>query len=103
NRALEGASPERKRNIGAAIAGSGLADEAVNNLAGENREDTYNALSMLFVMAKTGEVQPLVAALEAHRDDEIGRAVSKLLTLSGHQPDPVTNQESAAKASGGAD
>ncbi len=103
NRALEGASPERKRNIGAAIAGSGLAEEAVNNLAGENREDTYNALSMLFVMAKTGEVQPLVAALEAHRDDEIGRAVSKLLTLSGHQPDSTANQESAAKASGGSD
>ena len=84
NRALEEASVERKRNIGAAIAASGLASEAINNLASENREDTYNALSILFVMAKTGEVTPLLQAVEEHGDDEIGKAVSKLLTLSGH-------------------
>lgn len=84
NRALEEASPDRRRNIGAAIASSGLAAEAINNLASESREDTYNALSILFVMAKTGEVEPLVRALEEHGDDEIGKAVSKLLTLSGH-------------------
>ncbi|MGH9933465.1 MAG: HEAT repeat domain-containing protein, partial [Pyrinomonadaceae bacterium] len=85
NRALERASAERRRNIGAAIAASGLATEAINNLAGESREDTYNALSILFVMAKTGEVAPLERALEEHRDDEIGKAVLKLLTLSGHK------------------
>jgi hypothetical protein len=85
NRALEGASAERRRNIGGSIAASGLATEAINNLASDNREDTYNALSILFVMAKTGEVEPLVKALAEHRDDEIGKAVAKLLSLSGHQ------------------
>jgi hypothetical protein len=84
NRALEEASADRRRNIGAAIAASGLATDAINNLASESREDTYNALSILFVMAKTGEVAPLLQAVEEHRDDEIGKAVSKLLTLSGH-------------------
>ena len=84
NRALEEASADRRRNIGAAIAASGLATDAINNLASESREDTYNALSILFVMAKTGEVAPLVQAVEEHGDDEIGKAVSKLLTLSGH-------------------
>lgn len=84
NRALEDASTDRRRNIGGAIAASGLATEAINNLVSENREDTYNALSILFVMAKTGEVEPLVRALKEHRKDEIGRAVTKLLNLSGH-------------------
>jgi hypothetical protein len=93
NRVLEQASDERRRNIGAAIAASGLATDAINNLAGENREETYNALSILFVMAKTGEVEPLVRALEEHHGDEIGKAVSKLLTLSGHRV-----QEQAAGA-----
>jgi hypothetical protein len=96
NRALEGASEERRRNIGTAIAASGLATEAINNLASQSREDTYSALSILFVMAKTGEVEPLVQALEDHRDDEIGKAVSKLLTLSGHRVG-----EPAAGAGGG--
>ena len=85
NRALEGASAERRRHIGGAIAAAGLATEAIDNLASDNREDTYNALSILFVMAKTGEVEPLVKALAEHRDDEIGKAVAKLLSLSGHQ------------------
>jgi hypothetical protein len=84
NRALEEASDQRRRNIGAAIAGSGLASEAINNLVSENREQTYNALSILFVMAKTGEVEPLERARDEHPHDEIGKAVAKLLTLSGH-------------------
>lgn len=84
NRALEAASADRRQNIGAAIATSGLASEAINNLGSESREDTYNALSILFVMAKTGEIEPLVRAVDEHRDDEIGKAVAKLLTLSGH-------------------
>ena len=34
-------------------------------------------------MAKTGEVQPLVKAIEEHESDEVRRAVVKLLNLSG--------------------
>ena len=83
NRALEEGSAERRKNIGNAIAASGLAAEAINNLVSENREETYNSLSILFVMAKTGEVQPLVDAIEEHENDEVCRAVLKLLTLSG--------------------
>lgn len=83
NRALEGGSAERRRNIGRAIAASGVAAEAIDNLVSESREDTYNALSILFVMAKTGEVQPLVKAIEEHHNDEISKAIIKLLTLSG--------------------
>ena len=85
NRALEKAPAERRKHIGAAMAASGLADEAINNLGSDKREETYNALSILFVMAKTGEVSPLVRALKEHPSDDIGRAVSKLLTLSGYQ------------------
>jgi hypothetical protein len=83
NRAMEEGSPERRRNIGGAIAGSGLAAESIDNLASESREETYSALSILFVMAKTGEVQPLVKAIEEHQNEEVRRAAIKLLTLSG--------------------
>ncbi len=83
NRALEEGSAERRQNIGAAIAASGVAAEAIDNLVSESREETYNSLSMLFVMAKTGEVQPLVKAIEEHENDEVRRAVVKLLNLSG--------------------
>ena len=83
NRSLEGAAATRRRNIGAAIAASGLAAEAIENLVSENREDTYNALSILFVMAKTGEVHPLVQAIEGHESVQVRMAAIKLLTLTG--------------------
>jgi hypothetical protein len=83
-RALENASPERRHNIGTTIAASGLADEAINLFDAESREETYNALCLLFVMAKTGEVLPLVQAIEGHPDVEVRRAAIKLLNLSGH-------------------
>ena len=83
NRALEEGSAQRRQNIGAAIAASGVAAEAIDNLVSESREETYNSLSILFVMAKTGEVQPLVKAIEEHESDEVRRAVVKLLNLSG--------------------
>jgi hypothetical protein len=35
-------------------------------------------------MAKAGEIKPLVQAIEEHENDEVRRAVIKLLTLSGH-------------------
>src|SRR5205823_11169851 len=62
-RALREASPERRRKIGSAIAASGLAANAINSLTGEGRDRTYDAFSILFLMAKAGEVQPLMQAI----------------------------------------
>jgi HEAT repeats len=84
-RALREAAPERRRHIGSAIAASGLAGDAVSQLTGESREKTYEAFSLLFLMAKAGEVQPLVRAIEAHPNSEVRLAVVKLLALSGQK------------------
>lgn len=85
-RALRDASPERRRRIGSAIASSGLANEAIRNLTGESRDKTYDAFSLLFLMSKAGELQPLMRAIEEHVNIEVRLAVIKLLALSG-QPD----------------
>jgi hypothetical protein len=84
-RALRESNPQRRRNIGAAIASSGLAAEAISHLTGESRERTYDAFSLLFLMAKAGEVQPLIRAIESHPDTEVRLAVVKLLALSGQK------------------
>ncbi len=84
-RALREATPERRRHIGAAINTSGLAGEAVSQLTGESRERTYEAFSLLFLMAKAGEVQPLLRSIEAHPNSEVRLAVVKLLALSGQK------------------
>lgn len=82
-RALREASPERRRKIGSAIATSGLANEAIRNLTGESRDKTYDAFSLLFLMSKAGETQPLMRAIEEHLNIEVRLAVVKLLALSG--------------------
>jgi hypothetical protein len=85
-RALRDSPAERRARIGAAIATSGLANEAINNLTGESRDKTYDAFSLLFLMSKSGEINPLMRAIEAHPSTEVRLAVVKLLALSG-QPD----------------
>jgi hypothetical protein len=85
-RALREATPERRRKIGLAIASSGLANEAIRNLTGESRDKTYDAFSLLFLMSKAGETQPLMRAIEEHANLEVRLAVVKLVALSG-QPD----------------
>jgi HEAT repeats len=84
-RALREAPMERRRQIGAALASSGLASEAISHLTGESREKTYDAFSLLFLMSKAGEVQPLMRAIEDHPNNEVRLAVVKLLALSGQQ------------------
>ena len=87
-RALREGTPERRRNIGQALASSGLANDAVANLTGESRDKTYDAFSLLFLMAKAGEVQPLMKAIEDYPNVEVRIAVVKLLALSG-QPEII--------------
>ncbi|HEX8501433.1 MAG TPA: HEAT repeat domain-containing protein [Pyrinomonadaceae bacterium] len=84
-RALREADSERRRGIGAAIHSSGLAAESISQLTGESREKTYEAFSLLFLMAKAGEVAPLVRAIEGHPSNEVRLAVVKLLALSGQK------------------
>src|SRR5205085_184507 len=85
-RALRESSPERRRKIGSAIAGSGLAANAINSLAGEGRDRTYDAFSILFLMAKAGEVQPLMQAIAKNQNSEVRLTAVKLLALSNqHQ------------------
>jgi hypothetical protein len=85
-RALRDAPVDRRARIGAAIAESGLADQAINNLTDESRDRTYDAFSLLFLMSKSGELNPLMRAIEEHPKTEARLAVIKLLALSG-QPE----------------
>jgi HEAT repeat protein len=82
-RAIEEASSDRRRNIGAALHSSGLAHKAIDELVSDTRQSAYNALCLLFAMAKTGEIQPLIQAIEEHRSVEVRCAAVRLLTLNG--------------------
>ena len=83
NLALRDCSPQERREIGAALATSGLVDEAINNLMGENHGNCYGAFTLLFLVAKAGEVQPLIKVIEEHSNIDLKLAVVRLLASSG--------------------
>lgn len=83
NLALRESSPERRRKIGAALAGSGLIDEAIEDLSTRSQTSSYSAFSLLFLVAKAGEVQPLIHIIESHPNVELRLAVIRLLAASG--------------------
>ena len=82
-RALREANPQRQRQIGSSLAASGLAGDAIRSLAGSSREKTHGALALLFLMAKAGEIRPLMSTIEDGQNLEIKLAVINLLALSG--------------------
>jgi hypothetical protein len=83
NLALREGSPAERRNIGAALAGSGLLDEAIKDLMGDNPENSYSAFSFLFLVAKAGEVQSLIQVIKDHPNIELRLTLIKLLASSG--------------------
>ena len=82
-RALREASSQRRRNIGFAIASSGLASDAISNLHRRSIGQTHDALALLFLMTRAGEVQPLLKAIEENSAIDTRVTCVKLLALSG--------------------
>ena len=82
NYALKDGSPQQRRNIGTALADSGLLFEAIDDLMAANHERCYGAFSLLFLVAKAGVVQPLLSVIENHPNMELRLAVIRLLASS---------------------
>ena len=82
NDALRDGSPEKRRNIGNALAESGLLFQAIDDLMDENHERCYGAFSLLLLVAKAGVVQPLISVIEKHPSIDLRLAVIRLLATS---------------------
>ena len=95
NDALRDGSPEERRRIGSALAGSGLLYEAIDDLMAENHEHCYSAFSLLFLVAKAGVVEPLSTVIEKHPSLDLSLAVIRLLASSG-EPEVASTLERLA-------
>lgn len=83
NNSLRQGSPAQRRSLGAALTSSGLVNDAVNSLLNPQQEKTYSALSLLFLVAKAGQVEPLMQIIESHPSIELRLALIKQLGMSG--------------------
>lgn len=95
NAALRDGSPEERRRIGNALAGSGLLYEAIDDLMAENHDNCYSAFSLLFLVAKAGIVEPLSSVIEKNPSLDLSLAVIRLLASSG-EPEVTSTLERLA-------
>jgi len=84
-RVMESADAEALAEVAKACVKAGLAAQAINRLASEDRRQAYEAFSLLSLCAKAGETRPILDTVECHRDIEVRLACIRLLGLS-NQP-----------------
>ncbi|HYE14016.1 MAG TPA: HEAT repeat domain-containing protein, partial [Pyrinomonadaceae bacterium] len=85
-RVLETAGAETLSEVAHACVKAGLASQAISRLASEDRRQAYEAFSLLSLVVKAGETQPVLDTVECHRDTEVRLACIRLLGLS-YQPE----------------
>ena len=99
NDALRDGTPDERRRIGSALADSGLLYEAIDDLKAENHESCYGAFSLLFLVAKAGVVEPLIAVIENNSSADVSLALIRLLAASREPEVAVAFRRLAANAS----
>jgi len=96
-RAFHEGDPTQRQQIAAALAASSLVMDAISDLQSGSREKTYLAFSLLFTLAKSGQLQPLLKAVKTHPSIEVRLELVKLLALSQH-PDVAPALRALASA-----
>jgi len=82
-RVLETADADTLRHLASACVGAGLAKQALSRLASEDRRQAYEAFSLLSVVAKGGQSDLILRAVEEHQDLNMRLAAARLLGLMG--------------------
>ncbi|HEV2862222.1 MAG TPA: HEAT repeat domain-containing protein [Pyrinomonadaceae bacterium] len=81
-RVLETADERTLGDVARACVKTGLATQAINRLASEDRRQAYESFSLLSLVVKAGELGPVLETVESHRDIEVRLACIRLLGLT---------------------
>lgn len=87
-RVVETANADTLREVACACIKAGMASQAVDRLASEDRRQAYEAFSLLSLLAKSNQIGPIIEAIDHHKDLDVRLAAVRLLGLAG-QPDIV--------------
>jgi len=98
-RVMETADPEMLRKVAHACVNTGIVTQAVDRLASEDRRQAYEAFSLFSLMARAQETQPIVDAIENHRDEEVRLCAVRVLAMAGQSGVVPKLRELAARES----
>jgi HEAT repeat protein len=82
-RLIETADAEKLQKVAQACIKAGMASQAIERLISEDRRLAYEAFSLLSLLAKSGEIEPLVDAICDHGEVNVRLAIVRLLGTSG--------------------
>ena len=81
-RVIGTADEETLRVVAQSCIKAGLAAQALSRLASEDRRQAYESFSLLSLVARAGETQPILDTIECHRDIEVRLICIRLLDLT---------------------
>ncbi len=82
-RVIESSDEETMRRVARACVTAGLATQALDRLASEDRRQAYEAFSLLTLVLKGGEAETIFAAVERPGELSVRLAAARLLALQG--------------------
>lgn len=82
-RITETASTEMLQKVAHACTKTGVASQAVDRLASEDRHQAYEAFSLFSLLARANEIDPIIDVIEHHQDEEARLCAVRVLNLSG--------------------
>lgn len=81
-RVTEAADPDTLGRVARACISTGIIAQAVDRLASEDRRQAYEAFSLFTLLARANEIQPIIDAIENHKDEEVRLCAVRVLNLA---------------------
>lgn len=85
-RVMETADAETLGHVARACIKTGIVAQAMDRLASEDRYQAYEAFSLFSLLARAHETEPILDAIQNHRDEEVRLCAIRVLNVAG-QPD----------------
>ena len=83
NRVSETGSAETLKAVAVACVKTGIATQAIQRLTSEDRRQAYEAFSLMTLLAKAKEIQPILDVIENYGDNEIRLCAVRVLNVAG--------------------
>ena len=82
-RVMDGSSPELLQRVAQACTQTGIAKQAVDRLASEDRHQAYEAFSLFSLLARGGETGLITDIIRHHGDEEVRMCAIRVLSVAG--------------------
>jgi HEAT repeat protein len=82
-RVMETADPETLRTVARACVKTGIAAQAVDRLTSEDRHQAYEAFSLFSLLARANETEPILNAIQHHKDEAVRLCAIRVLNVAG--------------------